>query len=667
MSEIGKNMSDIHLNAGSTGTVSTTADSTTLSPFPEVMNLKVGGSSASCTATVVGPYTVLTANHCTTGQPASSVSINWTDVGDVPVQAIRYNPYLNPTYTPSWWTTLNNQQKQSGGRQDDWPAQHDHVLLFVPTLTPAWLTQHNLTPASIGAPYGSGQTYTYNTIGVGSTGSGASRSWVPSEFVVANTNTITSNPRDGYLTENQSAANFGSVDQGDSGGPAMGFLKWPYVGGTTLDIGHFVVGTAQNTGGDKAPIAYQTGTTLTANQTLTVRLNSLFALAEIDDADNDGLPTACDANPASPNPTSDNVCPPGFGTPTGASLATSETSSSTSVPVGEVACKPGYMAIGMGGHSGSLVDQLSIHCQALSCFYTGSCSSGNSYWTDYFGGTGGVAFDTECASGSILTGVFAETTTGPIVSSLIAECTPISSVVDNISNRTYLSWVGASGTTELDESCKTNQSLVGFQARSSDARWVTALQPICSDDVGHFGPYMGGTGGAAADQSCPAGYISTGMVYATDTGDTTVSFTGVLCAPKSSVQAGTAVPDSQLWVVHGGAHDYNQNIDIPGLVEPYSSAHTPSGTQRVNCPVGSGMIGLNAATSSREISTTVVQALTSLTCRNLASQSVSTVNFSNAGSLTSAQAESSGCASGYVNGLYTQNGWLTDGLAPHCQ
>jgi hypothetical protein len=65
------------------------------------MNLKVGGSVATCTATVLGPYAVLSANHCTSGQSPSGMSINYTDLGDLAVGNVFYNPYLNASPRPS--------------------------------------------------------------------------------------------------------------------------------------------------------------------------------------------------------------------------------------------------------------------------------------------------------------------------------------------------------------------------------------------------------------------------------------------------------------------------------------------------------------------------------------------------------------------------------------
>jgi hypothetical protein len=661
--ELGTISSAIHVNPGSTITKSSVSDSTRYSdgPFEAVMNFK-NNSSATCTASVIAPYAILTANHCAANGFNSNIAINWTDVGDLPASAVWYNPYLNPTYTPSWWTTLNNQQKQNGGRQDDWPAQHDEIVVFVPGLTPDFLTSHNLTPMKFGVPVTFGANYTYNTVGVGSTGAGASREWVPSRFVQANANTITQSPRDGYLTEDQSTPNYGSVDPGDSGGPVVGFVNWPWRNGASVAVNRFIAGTAQNSGGDKAPLSYATGSGLTANQKLTIRLNSLFVAAQADDADGDGLPTACDANPASAN-VNDNLCPHEIGTPTGASLGTSQGASATAVPIAEMACKPGYVAVGLSGRGGALIDQLQVHCRAVA-YYLGA--PGDDYWTDYFGGNGGVAWSTDCPYPSVLVGINAEATNnGQTLAGFQGICKNIGQLGQN--NPNYLSWVGGTGNSFSFAECALNQTLIGFQARSYDARWVTGVQPICSHDPAGYDAYMGGTGGVGYDERCPPGYVGTGLMYTADPTNTSVAFLGLTCAPRQQVHQGSAVPDASLWIAHGSAHDWTQNVDVPPLVEPLSQAHLPSGVMRADCPIGNVVIGMGGATSTAHVAGGDVAALTQLFCRQIdtAAQTETTVSLS-VGSTAGATPASAGCV-GEVNGLYVRTGWLTDGVSPHCQ
>jgi hypothetical protein len=672
-SDTGTVTSAIHVNPGSTITKSSVPDSTNASdgPFQSVMNFK-NNASATCTASIIGPYAVLTANHCAANGFNGNMSINWTDVGDRAVGAVWFNPYLNPAFTPAWWTTLNNQQKQNGGRQDDWPAQHDQVVLFVPALTPEFLTANNLTPMQFGVPV-TGTSYTYNTVGVASTGSGASREWVPSRFLTANANTITQSPRDGYFTEDQATANFGSVDPGDSGGPVVGFIKWPWLNGTSVALNRFVVGTAQNTAGDKAPLSYATGTALTPNQALTARLNALFVAAQADDADGDGLPSACDADPAVRN-VNDNLCPQEIGTPTGASLATSQASSSTAVPIAQMACKPGYVAVGLRGRAGSLIDQLAVHCRAVA-YYGGA--PGDDYWTDYFGGDGGGTWSEDCPFPSVLAGINAQTvSTGPTLASLQGLCKNITELWQNLPKQ--LPWVGGPGTASASAECATGQALMGFQARSYNGRWVTGVQPICSHDpVGYGstsgpGGYMGGMGGFATDARCPAGFVGTGIVYKPDPSDTSVAFLALECSPRSLVKQGMPVDDSLIWLAHGSAHDFMQNVDVPPMVEPSTQPHLPDdrGLLRSDCPLGYVVSAIDGATSTAHVPTGDVAALTQLFCRQIDMPDgtpPAQVNTPLAvGNPVGATPSFVSCA-GEVDGLYVRTGSLTDGVALHCR
>jgi len=659
--------SEIHTNPGSTSVISQEPTAAATGAFKPVMYFQAGGEA--CTATVLGPYAVLTANHCVSGLPPasvpSSVFIRWTDLGSFAAGKVLYNPYLNAQFTPSWWVTLNSQQKaQPGGRQDDWPAQHDQVIVFVPGLTPTVLAQNHITPALIGAPPAIGPI-TYMTVGVASTGTDI-RSSVFSRIINAIPGTITQNPRDGYITEDQTTPNFGSVDPGDSGGPIMGFQRITQLFGGSVDVSHFVLGTAQNTGGDKAPLAYATGTTLTANQTLTIRLNSLWAQAQVDDADGDGLPTACDRNPASPNAAGDNLCPAEVGAPTGASLG-SQLSASTAVPLAALACKPGYTAVALRGRSGALVDDLAVKCQALGCFTAPGGTCNQTYWTDDFGGTGGVAFEADCAGGSLLTGIQGQQDPGIVVTSLQPRCNTFLNVkAGSTAGVTALGSFGGAGTAAYTDACPGSQTLVGFQARTSDARWVTGLQPICSNDLARMAAYVGGTGGIVNDLSCPAGSIATGVMYQTDPAHTSIAFSGVLCAPQATVQAGQAVTDDKIVVAHGTTQDNNAGIVVPAMVEPLIGAHTPSSptanpVKTATCPTGYALSRISGG-----VSTGVLGSITTLGCRRLANTAQTATVSVNAGNLSLAVVNSSCPGTAIVDGLYTQSGALTDGIAAHC-
>jgi hypothetical protein len=175
-----------------------------------------------------------------------------------------------------------------GGRQDDWPAQHDQIILFVPGLTPQFLRDNRITPVDVD-PYRGAQNFTL--VGVGSTG-GVTRDFMAQKYVNATPSTITQSPRDGYLSTDHTTANHANSNPGDSGGPSIGSFFYNWIDNSQVEYQKYMVGTVQNGDAmgwaaagprDLAPLAYDPGITMTANQRLTVRLNSLWVQARMDE------------------------------------------------------------------------------------------------------------------------------------------------------------------------------------------------------------------------------------------------------------------------------------------------------------------------------------------------------------------------------------------------
>lgn len=537
----------VHANAGSSVTPARERNDFA-GRYPEVMYAVPGGG---CTGTVIAPYAVLTAAHCGEQQ----WSVNWEGPAAYQgIAAVHLNPYLRGPYVPSWWASLNAQQKAApGGRQDDWPAQHDHEILFVPSLTPQFLRDHGITPAAID-PYATASATDYTLVGVGSTGGGY-RDSIARSFVAATAGTITRSPRDGYLSANTSAVNVGNADPGDSGGPTMASRRYTWIDGSTIDVGHVVVGTTQNPS-DMAPLAYNPGITMTSNQLLTVRINALWASARADDADGDGLPSACDANPAAAS-TADNLCPDALGGPRGAATV--------NVQVGQLTCRPGYAAVGMRGRSGDLIDRLAVQCRALSCFENNGAGCANNpiyeYWTDEFGGTGGGAWDIRCPNGQLMVGVDASdnTSTG-LLHSIGPRCATYGDVVAAAPAPTTVSRAGnVSLGNFARRDCSPGKVLSGFQARSSDARYVTGVQPVCSSELVGIPRYLGGQGGGDQVLRCPVDYHAIGTVQNADAG--AINSFGLLRGPRAL--RGDQTPASQIVVARGGYWHYPMWRGVP--------------------------------------------------------------------------------------------------------
>jgi hypothetical protein len=622
---------------------------------PEVML-----STSGCTGTVIGPYAVLGAKHC-----VSSGSVSWAGSGvTLPVAMSHVNPYTvhegANVFTPDWWITLNNAQKAApGGRQDDWPAQHDQAVMFVPSLTPSFLYALSITPALV-AP-GSVGTTNFRIVGVGSTGpTGPTRMYMATGFIPSNPNTITVGPRDGYLGRS-TAANFAYADGGDSGGPNFWLDVQPWVNGTSYVARKVLVGTTHNgksPGGDLAPLAYNPGITMTANQLLTARLNSLWVAALADDADGDGIPYDCDNNPAVAS-ASDNTCPTAsIGGPSGTNVRDK--------PAALLQCRPGYVPAGLSGRFGDLIDQLSLRCVAYSCFDRPE-TCGDAYITDAFGGNGGGPLSQACANDSVLVGITGKQS-GTGISSIAGTCAPMARIrsneVDTFTTTLPVMGTGSTGT-PYGQSCKRRDSLHdswlnGFQARTTDKRWVTGLHPFCDEKSHHAAPYVGGTGGYMTFQKCPLGHVAVGTVQRDEGG--AVNVFGLLCAVQGNVVAGDPPIDSELTVVRTSFADYATGIIVSHGVERLTSAHLPTaGTNRVKCSPGYAMTGVTVAHDG------LIKRVVSFTCKDIRpGQSGTQTQTVNVGGSGGTVASSTCPFGGLANGLYARSGWFADGVAMSC-
>src|SRR5262249_25855442 len=146
----------------------------------------------------------------------------------------------------------------------------------------------------------------------------------------------------------------------------------------------------------------------------------------------------------------------------------------------------GYVATGIRGRAGDLIDRLGIKCTAISCFATPSiaCSQvyAGEYWTDEFGGTGGNMFQQTCGANEVMVGINGHhDPSNNLLHALAMLCLNYSdarigssllrtgSLVGNPNLGSYYSRV-----------CAPSRILTGFQARSVDVRYVSGLQPICS-------------------------------------------------------------------------------------------------------------------------------------------------------------------------------------------
>jgi len=620
--------------------------------YREVMYLRSG-----CTGTVVAPYTVMSASHCFSGRAGDEVSYN--DSGTAVADVGYRNPYIYYPYVPAWWDALNTQQQQNGGRMDDWPAQHDQALLFVPAYTPEFLRSNGIEPAAIN-PYEQDIIYQYHLVGVGSTG-GQFRDSISTSFLPATANSITQEPRDGYLTRSSLMPWQGTATGGDSGGPTLGSSQYQASTTEYFEGPRHMVGTTQNQF-DMAPLAHDPGIfEMTPNQRHTVRLNTLWAQARIDDIDNDNLVGFCDPSPGTPTAAESSRCPDAVGAPK--DIRTTD----RDIPLAALTCKPGYVADGYRGGAGYVIDRLAVRCRALSC-YDGGGADCDAYWTDHFGGDGGSPFEATCSDGEVLIGLWGKEVPNVELRQFSGLCTPYVNVrVSSYIGSHYVGTIAGNDFGRMDVGdtvyrwCSSGLALSGFQARSTNLNLVTGLQPVCMD-LSARTAYVGGHGGQQVSLSCPKDYVATGTLQ-NETEAGTVNGFGLVCSPRYRVTDGLPLDPSQQVVIHGTAWNYALWSPLPAMQEPRQQVHMPQGTYERTCNVFGNTFGLSGLVVE---ASSLIDRISYLHCTNAANNNERVYAPVRPGEGNSGYYLRCPAGQPWVKGMTARTGWLLDGLALEC-
>jgi hypothetical protein len=186
------------------------------------------------------------------------------------------------------------------------------------------------------------------------------------------------------------------TEPGDSGSPIFLGLPWWH--------GSRKVLVSANSNSWTAPTMVLPGYS-TSEQADAVRLNTLWLKARMEDPDADGVPNACDDDPAvRDSGDRTELCPAALGFPVGEDVE--------AYPEGSLMCPAGYVASGVRGRESAhvgLVDELAVRCTSETCFEGGACDT---LWTDTYGMLDepiGDPYTTTCPNGQWMTAIHGHT------------------------------------------------------------------------------------------------------------------------------------------------------------------------------------------------------------------------------------------------------------------
>jgi hypothetical protein len=540
--------------------------------FPEVMQF------ANCVGVIIGPHALLTHAACLP-HPTSMVFRGPGEPGGetrITVTTRLLSPYTAPAF---WPVETVDEGDPAGGGAPRFPESINLQVLFVPEMTPAFLRARGIVPATLSANPALEEVVAVTVLA----GEEPRRAWAPMSV-----------PEQATLPP--------------AAPGARSLVRWTCareicpdeapLGGATFDVSgadHVLLGLARPSLDHEGPsidAGWQAMAPLapldvmTPSQLEAARVNLAWVQHAIADFDLDGVPTPCDLTPLEPG-TPSSSCPQPVGGP-GREVAVGVR--------GRLSCPPGYVATGIRGGEGDLVDRLALQCRPSGCLVAGRGRC-RELWTSDFGGRRGAAFTSTCREEEVLTGltgsVFASTAashSGWLGSARVA-CAPARRIREGGEAATeppVAGWWGVQPQVPYAARCAAGTAVVGLELRAVDRRFVSGLQVLCSAEPAHTTSWVGGIGGRDEAIVCPSGAVAVGTVQAPLRGF--VGLFGLVCVARST--AGS--PAEEPIVVHGN-FDADDGSSHPGRSWRLSEFRkaAPTEVTFTRCPAGARLSGLD--------------------------------------------------------------------------
>ena len=300
--------------------------------------------------------------------------------------------------------------------------------------------------------------------------------------------------------------------------------------------------------------------TMTEDQRATAFANTAWLRLMIADVDRDGAPDRC----------ADGACSPWFGVPQAADGVGAR---------GLLACPTGYVATGIRGQNGSLVDAVSLQCMPAACVAAGRGRC-HEVWTEPFGGANGEPYTSTCTYGDVITSIRGSVSTAVghwtanWVRSIEIGCAPLDGLRQGRpapSPRAPGWWEADSVAAPFTAACGEGTAAVGLTVGGVQPGLLSGAQLVCAREPVTTSVFAGQRAHPDQPLRCQDGAEAIGLVAAETKWN--VGLFGLICGSRD----GAAQP----FVIHPSFEDSELGVHGPNRTTLEAFERAPPNRARI--------------------------------------------------------------------------------------